>query len=73
MQDNCLAASDELVATSGATNLNWDGSWNGVPYGQAKWNWSFCSRRTTRRSIEISNIFRSVFGEAGLPQPPRQL
>ncbi len=65
--DNCTAASDELVRTSGKSPLNWDGIWNGVAYNREasdNWTWKMCSRHTTKRSVEISNIFRSVFGDA---------
>jgi hypothetical protein len=64
--DNCQAASDELVSTAGATPLNWDGSWNGVTYPGATWNWTMCSRHTAERTVQISNLFRSVFGDSAM-------
>jgi hypothetical protein len=67
--DNCKEASDELVSTSGKSPLNWDGIWNGVAYNSEtpdNWNWKMCGRHTTKRSVEISNIFRSVFGDAAM-------
>lgn len=65
--DNCKTASDALVA--GNSPLDWDSSWNLVAYNPATaqsdgWNWTFCDRQTTKRTVEISNIFRSVFGNA---------
>jgi hypothetical protein len=66
--DNCQAASDALVAGLAAgTALNWDSTWNHIAYNPATaqtsgWNWTFCDRQTTKRSVEISNIFRTVFG-----------
>jgi hypothetical protein len=68
--DNCQAASDELVNTSGNSPLNWDKSWNSIVFNRSGansgWNWSMCNRHTTKRSVEISNIFRSVFsGDMG--------
>jgi hypothetical protein len=60
--DNCNAASDELVSTAGNSPLNWDGLWNGAISTSGTWNWTFCDRQTTKRTVEISNIFRSVFG-----------
>lgn len=69
-RDNCVAASNELVATSGVSPLNWDNSWNNVPYVasgvNSTWNWNMCSRRVAKRGVEISNIFRSVFGDAAM-------
>lgn len=68
--DNCQAASDELASTSGNSPLNWDRSWNNVTYNQGgtnnSWNWTMCFRRTAKRGVEISNIFRSVFGDAAM-------
>jgi len=65
--DNCREAGDELVGTSGKSPLNWDGIWKGASYSREatdNWDWKMCSRHTTKRSVEISNIFRSVFGDA---------
>ncbi|MDH4285130.1 MAG: hypothetical protein OEV35_07410, partial [Gallionellaceae bacterium] len=69
--DNCQAASDELVAAAGNTPLNWDGIWNSVAYHQnggnnSSWKWSMCSRRSAKRTVEISTIFRKVFGDAAM-------
>ena len=68
--DNCQAASDELVSTSGNSPLNWDKTWNNTAFSRSglntSWNWNMCNRRTTKRSVEMSNIFRSVFGDAGM-------
>lgn len=64
--DNCQAASDELVSTTGNSPLNWDGIWNTSAYPNANWNYSMCWRRIAKRSVEISNIFRSVFGDAAM-------
>ena len=65
-RENCQAASDELVSTSGNSPLNWDKTWNNVTYNNSGWNWNMCNRRTTKRSVEMSNIFRSVFADAGM-------
>jgi hypothetical protein len=65
--DNCAAASSALSA--GNSPLNWDGSWNHVTYNATtpgNWDWAMCDRQTTKRSVEISNIFRSVFGDAAM-------
>jgi hypothetical protein len=69
-KDNCQAASDELASTSGSSPLNWDKSWNNITFSQSgansSWNWYMCNRQTTKRSVEVSNIFRSVFsGDMG--------
>jgi hypothetical protein len=67
--DNCREASDELVNAAGKSPLNWDGIWNGVAYNSEApddWNWKMCSRHAAKRSVEISNIFRSVFGDAAM-------
>lgn len=68
--DNCQAASDELVATNGKSPLNWDGLWNKVAYikgdSNSSWKWSMCWRRPAQRTVEISNIFRTVFGDAAM-------
>jgi hypothetical protein len=64
--DNCQAASDELVNTSGSSPLNWDGSWNSLPFSDSGWNWSMCGRRAAKRTVEISNILRSVVGDAAM-------
>ncbi|MEK7705726.1 MAG: hypothetical protein AAB426_12260 [Myxococcota bacterium] len=74
--DNCQAASDELASTSGASPLNWDGSWNGTLYNRAapgNWNWYMCWRNIAKRGVEISNIFRSVFGDAAMMTRVRPL
>lgn len=69
--DNCKAASDELVADRNS-QLNFDKSWNGVPWivGDPHQNPNFdyekCWRRIAKRGAEISNIFRSVFGDAAM-------
>jgi hypothetical protein len=65
--DNCQAASNALSA--GGSPLNWDNSWNNVTYNATtpgSWDWAMCDRQTTKRSVEISNIFRSVFGDAAM-------
>ncbi|MBY0577465.1 MAG: hypothetical protein K2P57_00295 [Burkholderiales bacterium] len=69
--DNCQAASDEVVGTAGKSPLNWDGIWTpGTAY--ASWpkvstmDWRLCNRHTAERSVQISNIFRSVFGDAAM-------
>jgi hypothetical protein len=69
-KDNCRAASDELASTSGNSPLNWDNSWNNVTFNwlgtNNGWYWYMCNRHTTKRSVEVSNIFRSVFsGDMG--------
>ena len=68
--DNCQAASDELTNTSGNSALNWDKTWNNTPFSlsgtNSSWNWNMCSRHTVKRSVEISNIFRSVFGDSAM-------
>jgi len=65
--DNCQSASDELVRTGGNSPLNWDKSWNEVTFNRSianpKWNFIMCYRRMAKRSVEISNIFRNVFGD----------
>lgn len=58
--DNQRAAINELVSTSGNSPLNWDGSWDRT----TNLNYSMGWRRAAKRSVEISNIFRSVFGDA---------
>jgi hypothetical protein len=66
--DNCQAASDELVGNS-SSPLNWDGTWNHTAYNATtpgSWDWTMCDRQTTKRTVEISNIFRSVFGDAAM-------
>lgn len=70
-RDNCQAASNELVSTSGNSPLNWDGTWNNIPYdasgaNNSNWNWQMCTRRAVKRSVEISNTFRSVFGDSAM-------
>jgi hypothetical protein len=65
--DNCNSANSELLRTSGKSPLNWDGFWNGVAYDRKaddKWNWEMCYRYSAKRSVEISNTFRAVFGDA---------
>jgi hypothetical protein len=74
--DNCQLASDELAA--GGSPLNWDSAWNGVLYDRtgvnnSSWNWSMCWRRPAKRTVEISNIFRSVFGDAAMMTRVRPL
>jgi hypothetical protein len=68
--DNCQAASDELVATNGSSPLNWDGIWNKIAYvkggSNSTWKWSMCWRRPAKRTVEISNIFRKVFGDTAM-------
>jgi hypothetical protein len=67
--NNCRLASDELAVTSGRSPLNWDKAWNSVTYnGSApgRWVWKMCDRHATERSVEISNIFRSVFGDTAM-------
>lgn len=57
-------ASDELVATSGSSPINWDSIWSGVPYTSANWNWYLGWRYHAKRGVDISTIFRTVFGDA---------
>jgi hypothetical protein len=67
--DNCYAAGNELLATSGNSPLNWDNSWNGTGYNReapGNWNWDMCWRRIAKRGVEVSNIFRGVFGDAAM-------
>lgn len=76
--DNCKLASAELVATAaagGTSPLNWDGAWSAAPYNSTpyvsggtntNWNYSMCWRRPGKRTVEISNIFRSVFGDPAM-------
>jgi hypothetical protein len=66
---NCQEASKELDRTSGHSPLNWDGIWDGITYHGERhrgWEWKMCDRHTTERSVGISNIFRSVFGDAAM-------
>jgi hypothetical protein len=66
-QDISQRASDELVATSGSSPLNWDSSWTGGIYDRAapsNWNWNFTWRYIAKRGVDISVLFRSVFGDA---------
>ncbi len=69
--DNCKATSDELVANRNSS-LNFDKTWNGVAWivGDTHYNPNFdhekCWRRIAKRGAEISNIFRSVFGDAAM-------
>lgn len=60
--DNCQAASTALVNSGGNSPLNWDKTWNKAPYRSSSWDWKMCNRHTTQRSVEMSEIFRSVFG-----------
>lgn len=68
--DNCKAASDELMASAGNSPLNFDKSWNGVawiendPNYNRNFDYDKCWRRIAKRGVEISNIFRSVFGDS---------
>ena len=73
--DNCQAASDELVSTAGKSALNWDGLWNKKTFRPGSWdnNWQMCWRRPAKRSVEISNMFRSVFGDAAMMTRVRPL
>jgi hypothetical protein len=70
--DNCKAASDELVASAGNSPLNYDKSWNGVtwiendPNHNQNFDYYKCWRRIAERGVEISNIFRSVFGDSAM-------
>jgi hypothetical protein len=54
-QDNHDAAVTEVNA--GGSPLDFDGSDN-------EWYWAW--RRTTKRTVDISNIFRSVFGDSAM-------
>jgi hypothetical protein len=71
MQQNCQLASDELVAGQNSdgdpTTINFDGLWesgSSATYGNnTAWNWDMCFRRQAERTVQISNIFRSVFGD----------
>ena len=69
--DNCKAASDELVANRNSP-LNFDNTWNGVawiagdPHYNPNFDYEKCWRRVAKRGAEISNIFRSVFGDAAM-------
>ena len=81
--DNCQLASNELAG--GNSPLNWDNIWNNVTYknplvngvfttvDNSTWNWSFCWRRHAKRTVEMSNIFRSVFGDAAMMTRVRPL
>src|SRR5216684_2467934 len=69
--DNCRATSEELVGNRNSP-LNFDNTWNGVAWivGDPLYNPNFdyekCWRRIAKRGAEISNIFRSVFGDAAM-------
>jgi hypothetical protein len=67
---NCTLASNELstglTASGSATVINWDGAWNSNTYPNANWVWPMCNRHTTERTVQISNIFRGVFGDAAM-------
>jgi hypothetical protein len=60
--NNQQAAIDELVSTSGNSPLNWDGIWDRTTNFSYNMGW----RRAAKRSVELSNIFRSVFGDAAM-------
>jgi hypothetical protein len=70
--DNCKAASDELVSMGTNSPLNFDKSWNGVawivndPAFNPSFDYEKCWRRIAKRGAEISTIFRSVFGDAAM-------
>lgn len=67
--DNCKAASYELLSKKdpntgiSSSPINYDKTWNGVMYGEAGYDWSKCWRYTAYRGVQISNIFRSVYGD----------
>jgi hypothetical protein len=66
---NCQAASDELAAASAVSAvspINWDNSWNGITYNNAHWDPNMCYRRAAERIVQISNLFRAVFGDAAM-------
>jgi hypothetical protein len=56
--NNKQAAMDELVSTSGNSPLNWDNGWHTTAD-----DYTMSWRRVAKRSVEISNLFRSVFGD----------
>lgn len=68
--DNCKAASNELVNTKdpvtgvSSSPLNFDKSWNGVTWENRAqgFDWQKCQRYTVYRGAQISDIFRSVYG-----------
>jgi hypothetical protein len=71
VKKNCQAASDELAAHTTSSPLDWDGGWDGTStyingVASSGWNYTMCVRQTTKRSVEMSNIFRSVFGDAAM-------
>ena len=69
--ENCRAASDELVGNPNSP-LNFDNTWNGVawivddPQYNPHFDYEKCWRRIAKRGVEISNIFRSVFGDVAM-------
>jgi len=79
---NCVIASNELQAgvdsSGNPTPLNWDGAWDGTfvtltpktASTPARIRWSgnptLCNRHTAERTVQISNFFRSVFGDAAM-------
>jgi len=70
-QDNCKAAYDELVGNPNSP-LNFDNSWDhiawivGDPLYNPHFDYEKCWRRIAKRGMEISNIFRSVFGDGAM-------
>jgi len=70
-QDNCRATSDELVGNPNSP-LNYDATWNrvawivGDPHYNPNFDYEKCWRRIAKRGVEISNVFRSVFGDAAM-------
>jgi hypothetical protein len=65
----CQLASDELIASSGAHPINLDSIWNGVAFDPAlpnNWNWYFTFRYIGKRGVDISNLFRAVYGDAAM-------
>ncbi len=72
MKDNCRIASDDLVSKINpatgisASALNYDKTWNGVAWGSGTFDYQKCWRQVANRSVQISDIFRSVFGDAAM-------
>jgi hypothetical protein len=62
------------TTSSTAYPVNWTGTvanesiyFPQATYGNnTSWNWDMCFRRQAERTVQISNIFRSVFGDAAM-------
>lgn len=70
-KDNCKIASDDLVSKINSTGvstsaLNYDKSWNGVVWGSGTFDYQKCWRQVANRTVQISDMFRKVFGDTAM-------